>query len=334
MDQHISTPITEQIAENLQAGDYVYLNGTIYVARDAAHKRMAEALDRGEELPIPIQNATIYYMGPSPAREGRPIGSAGPTTANVARMLTYRPLPGQEAKTVTITMKILSRPSGEGTDYASMPVLASKDITLTVQPLTQEELDTAAAFMKLVCTEDVYWEGIRKANADRDHVTGDMRSFIEIVPATTGYKFIRNMDSYNAVGVKADDIPGWYDAQQYRCFRSSNNAVVAHETLLVTQPKYNTHITVDSVLTYTQYAIYNEKFQGNGGRHLHLLHRRSPHGSGCRDGGSDGEPVYLHRQQHLSIRYHRSQQREPYRRRQRLRQLVRLDVHRQWGDAH
>ena len=189
--------------------------------------------------------------------------SAGPTTANVARMLTYRPLPGQEAKTVTITMKILSRPSGEGTDYASMPVLASKDITLTVQPLTQEELDTAAAFMKLVCTEDVYWEGIRKANADRDHVERDMRSFIEIVPATTGYKFIRNMDSYNAVGVKADDIPGWYDAQQYRCFRSSNNAVVAHETLLVTQPKYNTHITVDSVLTYTQYAKYYEKFQGN-----------------------------------------------------------------------
>ena len=189
--------------------------------------------------------------------------SAGPTTANVARMLTYRPLPGQEAKTVTITMKILSRPSGEGTDYASMPVLASKDITLTVQALTQEELDTAAAFMKLVCTEDVYWEGIRKANADRDHVTGDMRSFIEIVPATTGYKFIRNMDSYNAVGVKADDIPGWYDAQQYRCFRSSNNAVVAHETLRVTQPKYNTHITVDSLLTYTQYAKYYEKFQGN-----------------------------------------------------------------------
>ena len=160
-------------------------------------------------------------------------------------------------------MKILSRPSGEGTDYASMPVLASKDITLTVQALTQEELDTAAAFMRLVCTEDVYWEGIRKANADRDHVTGDMRSFIEIVPATTGYKFIRNMDSYNAVGVKADDIPGWYDAQQYRCFRSSNNAVVAHETLLVPQPKYNTRITVDSVLTYTQYAKYYEKFQGN-----------------------------------------------------------------------
>ena len=189
--------------------------------------------------------------------------SAGPNMANVARMLTYRPLPGQEAKTVTITMKILSRPSGEGTDYASMRVLASKDITLTVQALTQEELDTAAAFMKLVCTEEVYWEGIRKANADRDHVIGDMRSFIEIVPDGDGYRFIRNMNDYNMCGVKADNIPGWYAAQKYRCFRSSNSSVVAHETLLVTQPQYNTRVTIDSVLTYTEYAKYYEKFRND-----------------------------------------------------------------------
>lgn len=89
MDQHITAPITEKITENLKAGDYVYLSGNIYVARDAAHKRMAEALDRGEDLPINIENATIYYMGPSPAREGRPIGSAGPTTAS--RMDKYTP---------------------------------------------------------------------------------------------------------------------------------------------------------------------------------------------------------------------------------------------------
>jgi len=189
--------------------------------------------------------------------------SAGPNMANVARMLTYRPLPGQEAKTVTITMKILSRPSGEGTDYASMRVLASKDITLTVQALTQEELDTAAAFMKLVCTEEVYWEGIRKANADRDHVIGDMSSFIEIVPDGDGYRFIRNMNDYNMCGVKADNIPGWYAAQKYRCFRSSNSSVVAHETLLVTQPQYNTRVTIDSVLTYTEYAKYYEKFRND-----------------------------------------------------------------------
>ncbi len=191
------------------------------------------------------------------------IVSADPATANVARMVTYRPLPGQSAKTVTVTVKILSRPSGEGKDYDSMTVLASKDITLTVQPLTQDELDAASAFMKKVCTEDVYWEGIRKANSDRDRVTGDMRSFIEIVPDGDGYKFVRDMDSYNAVGVKADDIPGWYDAQQYRCFRSSNSAVVSHENLLLTQPKYNTRITIDSVLTYTEYAKYYEKFQSD-----------------------------------------------------------------------
>ena len=191
------------------------------------------------------------------------IVSADPATANVARMVTYRPLPGQSAKTVTVTVKILSRPSGEGKDYDSMTVLASKDITLTVQPLTQDELDAASAFMTKVCTEDVYWEGIRKANSDRDRVTGDMRSFIEIVPDGDGYKFVRDMDAYNAAGVKADDIPGWYDAQQYRCFRSSNSAVVSHENLLLTQPKYNTRITIDSVLTYTEYAKYYEKFQSD-----------------------------------------------------------------------
>ena len=89
MDQHIHTPITREVASQLSVGDYVYLSGKIYVARDAAHKRMIEALERGEDLPIPIQDATIYYMGPSPAREGRPIGSAGPTTAS--RMDKYAP---------------------------------------------------------------------------------------------------------------------------------------------------------------------------------------------------------------------------------------------------
>ena len=89
MDKYITTPITEEISKNLQSGDYVYLSGTIYVARDAAHKRMIEALEQGENLPIDIKDSTIYYMGPSPAREGRPIGSAGPTTAT--RMDKYAP---------------------------------------------------------------------------------------------------------------------------------------------------------------------------------------------------------------------------------------------------
>ncbi len=89
MDKYITTPITSEITKDLRAGDYVYISGTIYVARDAAHKRMAECLQEGLPLPVEIKNSTIYYMGPSPAREGRVIGSAGPTTAT--RMDKYTP---------------------------------------------------------------------------------------------------------------------------------------------------------------------------------------------------------------------------------------------------
>lgn len=89
MDQYITAPISEKDTVKLHSGDYVYISGTIYTARDAAHKRMQEALDRGEELPLAMDGNIIYYMGPSPAREGRPIGSAGPTTAS--RMDKYAP---------------------------------------------------------------------------------------------------------------------------------------------------------------------------------------------------------------------------------------------------
>ena len=89
MERHILAPINKEELANLRAGDYIYITGTIYTARDAAHKRMQETLDRGEALPIELQNNLIYYMGPSPAREGRPIGSAGPTTAS--RMDKYAP---------------------------------------------------------------------------------------------------------------------------------------------------------------------------------------------------------------------------------------------------
>lgn len=89
MDKYISVPLSDGDARALRAGDYVYLTGTIYTARDAAHKRMYEALQKGEKLPMEMQNNVIYYMGPSPAREGRAIGSAGPTTAS--RMDKYAP---------------------------------------------------------------------------------------------------------------------------------------------------------------------------------------------------------------------------------------------------
>lgn len=89
MDKHLKIPFDVEEAKRLKAGDYVYLEGTIYTARDAAHKRMYEALPEGKQLPFDLQNNVIYYMGPSPAREGRAIGSAGPTTAS--RMDKYTP---------------------------------------------------------------------------------------------------------------------------------------------------------------------------------------------------------------------------------------------------
>ena len=118
MDKYIKTPITAEVTEDLRAGDNVYITGTVFVARDAAHKRLVEALEKTdrefyaerflsktdglqqseqeklqqrlrETLPFPIVDSVLYYMGPSPAREGRPIGSAGPTTAS--RMDRYAP---------------------------------------------------------------------------------------------------------------------------------------------------------------------------------------------------------------------------------------------------
>lgn len=89
MEYQIQAPLIEEEIRQLRAGDYVYITGTIYTARDAAHKRMFEAWQQGEALPIDLQGNVIYYMGPSPAREGRPIGSAGPTTAS--RMDKYAP---------------------------------------------------------------------------------------------------------------------------------------------------------------------------------------------------------------------------------------------------
>ena len=89
MEKHIQVPFDKDTARTLKAGDMVYLTGTVYTARDAAHKRMDEALNAGEKLPLDLKGNIIYYMGPSPAREGKPIGSAGPTTAS--RMDKYAP---------------------------------------------------------------------------------------------------------------------------------------------------------------------------------------------------------------------------------------------------
>lgn len=185
------------------------------------------------------------------------------TVGNQARLMVYRPLPGENDEQVTITVKILRRPGGEGRDYANMPVLASLDIPVTVKALTQSELDEAAAFMAKVCTPEVYWNGIKKANTSKDNITGDLYSFVEIIPAANeqGYEFIRGAVNARDVGVKADSFDGWEAHEKYRTFRSSVDAVIKHENLLVTKPEYNTPVKIDSVLTHAVYGKYYEKYK-------------------------------------------------------------------------
>ena len=185
------------------------------------------------------------------------------TVGNQARLMVYRPLPGENDEQVTITVSILRRPGGEGRDYANMPVLASLDIPVTVKALTQTELDEAAAFMAKVCTPEVYWNGIKKANTSKDNITGDLYSFVEIIPAANeqGYEFIRGAVNARNVGVKADSFDGWEAHEKYRTFRSSVDAVIKHENLLVTKPEYNTPVKIDSVLTHAVYGKYYEKYK-------------------------------------------------------------------------
>lgn len=90
MNKNIKAPLSDEVVQSLEAGDYVYITGIIYTARDAAHKRLYESILKGEELPFDLTNNIIYYLGPTPAREGKVIGSAGPTTSS--RMDKYAPL--------------------------------------------------------------------------------------------------------------------------------------------------------------------------------------------------------------------------------------------------
>ena len=153
MDKYITTPITEDVTVDLKSGDYVYITGTIYVARDAAHKRMIEALDRGEELPINIKDATIYYMGPSPAREGRAIGSAGPTTAS--RMDKYAPTLLDLGEKAMIG-------KGKRTKEVIDAIIQNKAVYFAAVGGAGALLSKCIEKSEIVCYEDLGAEAIRK----------------------------------------------------------------------------------------------------------------------------------------------------------------------------
>ena len=171
--------------------------------------------------------------------------------------MVYRPLPGEKPVEAKYVVTITTRSSGL--------LLARQEFSFTIQPFTQPELDGAAVFMTKALTGDVYWNGIKNENTDKTKVTSDLYPFAEICKNEDGtLKYVRGTVNMTFDGIEADDIPGWLDTEKYRCFRSSRPSVIENELLRVHQPEYNTTVTLDSVLTYTKYAQYWEKFGING----------------------------------------------------------------------
>lgn len=171
--------------------------------------------------------------------------------------MVYRPLPGEEAAEARYVVTITTRSSGQ--------LLARHEFSFTIQPFAQKELDDAAAFMTKALTENAYWNGIKNENTDKTKVTSDLYPFAEICKNEDGtLEYVRGTVNMTFDGIEADDIPGWLDTEKYRCFRSSRPSVIENELLRVHQPEYNTTVTLDSVLTYTKYAQYWEKFGING----------------------------------------------------------------------
>lgn len=171
--------------------------------------------------------------------------------------MVYRPLPGEKPVEAKYVVTITTRSSGL--------LLARQEFSFTIQPFTQQELNGAADFMTEALTGDVYWDGIKNENTDKTKVTSDLYPFAEICKNEDGtLKYVRGTVNMTFDGIEADDIPGWLDTEKYRCFRSSRPSVIENELLRVHQPEYNTTVTLDSVLTYTKYAQYWEKFGING----------------------------------------------------------------------
>lgn len=171
--------------------------------------------------------------------------------------MVYRPLPGEEPVEAKYVVTITTRSSGL--------LLARQEFSFTIQPFAQQELEGAAAFMTKALTEKAYWNGIKNENTDKTKVTSDLYPFAEICKNEDGtLKYVRGTVNMTFDGIEADDIPGWLDTEKYRCFRSSRPSVIENELLRVHQPEYNTTVTLDSVLTYTKYAQYWEKFGING----------------------------------------------------------------------
>ena len=183
---------------------------------------------------------------------------------NGYHITVYRPLPGKPAAEAKIKVQICERVKVNGKSTPGK-VLGETTLTFTIEPLTQKEIDDAKALMTEVTQEEVYWQSIRGENTDKKHITTDLHPFYKIVKNDIGGYDYPTLDQVkNVEGIYTDDYPG-YDpmasyGETYRTFYSSRRNIIKYENLLLTQPEYNTEVTIKSWLTYTQYAKYYEKF--------------------------------------------------------------------------
>lgn len=157
MEYHLELPLSKENIEKLHIGDFVYLSGEMYVARDAAHKRIYELMLENKELPINLENACIYYMGPTPAREGRVIGSAGPTTAT--RMDKYAP------SLLDAGLKIMIG-KGKRSKEVKDAIVRNKSIYLAAIGGAGALLSKCIKKSEIIAYEDLGAEAIRKIQVE------------------------------------------------------------------------------------------------------------------------------------------------------------------------
>lgn len=185
-----------------------------------------------------------------------------PDVANAARAEVYRPAPGQSAQTVTLTVRILDRPSGQGRDYASMPVLAEKTFEIKVQPLTQKEIDDE---LDLMCEVKAhYWDGIKNGNTYPQDVIGDLSPFVEVYKDKDGnLVWVRDVKDMTSSGIVPEAMDGWQELEAWRCFRSTNPTAVSHENLLVTRQFEGKAVTITSTLSSQTLGRYGQLYQSD-----------------------------------------------------------------------
>ena len=185
-----------------------------------------------------------------------------PDVGNAARAEVYRPAPGQSAQTVTLTVRILDRPSGQGRDYASMPVLAEKTFEIKVQPLTQKEIDDE---LDLMCEVKAhYWDGIKNGNTYPQDVIGDLSPFVEVYKDKDGnLVWVRDVKDMTSSGIVPEAMDGWQELEAWRCFRSTNPTAVSHENLLVTRQFEGKAVTITSTLSSQTLGRYGQLYQSD-----------------------------------------------------------------------